>query len=85
MARVAPVMEDYLFEVKGFHRIYRLPRQTQLNTAYIRRALEPIVQKILQGIGTTFESLTPELITDISTNGATLVGGGALLRGGRNG
>jgi len=78
---VAPVLEDYLFEIKGFHRFYRLPRQTLLDTAYIRRALEPSVQKILQGIGTIFESLTPELAADIFTNGVTLVGGGAFLRG----
>jgi rod shape-determining protein MreB and related proteins len=78
---VAPVNEDYTFEVKGFNRIYRFPRQRRLNTADIRLALETPTRKILNGIGLALESLTPELITDISNNGATLVGGGALLKG----
>ncbi|MGC1404772.1 MAG: rod shape-determining protein [Thermodesulfobacteriota bacterium] len=78
---VAPIIEDHPFAVKGFHRFYRFPRQTQLNTADIRMALETPVQKILQGIALALETLSPELITDISNNGATLVGGGALLKG----
>jgi rod shape-determining protein MreB and related proteins len=78
---VAPVFDDYSFEIKGFHRFYRLPRQTRMDTADIRRALEPTVQKILQGITTVFETLSPELSADISNNGITLAGGGALMRG----
>jgi rod shape-determining protein MreB and related proteins len=78
---VAPVEEDYNFDIKGFNRIYRFPRQSRLNTADIRLALETPTRKILNGIGLTLEALTPELITDISNNGATLVGGGALLKG----
>ncbi|MBI5603515.1 MAG: rod shape-determining protein [Deltaproteobacteria bacterium] len=78
---VAPVIEDYSIDIKGFHRFYRFPRQNQINSADIRMALEPATQKILQGIAMALESLSPELITDISNNGVTLVGGGALLRG----
>jgi rod shape-determining protein MreB and related proteins len=78
---VAPVAKDYSFEIKGFNRIYRFPRQSSLNTADIRLALESPAQKILNGIGLALEALTPELITDIANNGATLVGGGALLKG----
>lgn len=78
---IAPVIEDYFFDIKGFHRFYRFPRQTQLNSADLRMAMEPAVQKILQGISAALESLSPELIIDISNNGVTLVGGGALLRG----
>lgn len=78
---IAPVIEGYSFEIKGFHRIYHLPRRTSLETAEIRNSLEPVVQKILGGINAAFESLTPELSADISTNGITLVGGGAYLRG----
>jgi rod shape-determining protein MreB and related proteins len=78
---IAPVIEDYSFDIKGLNRSYQLPRRTSLGTAEIRDCLEPIVQKILQGIITAFESLTPELAADISTNGITLVGGGAYLRG----
>lgn len=78
---IAPVFEDYSFDIKGFHRYYRFPRQTQINSADIRMAMEPAIQKILQGMAAALESLSPELITDISNNGVTLVGGGALLRG----
>jgi rod shape-determining protein MreB len=78
---VALVKEDYVFDIKGFHRICRFPRQNQLNTADLRLALEIPTRKILSGISLALESLTPELITDISNNGATLVGGGALLTG----
>ena len=78
---VAPVINDYSFDIKGFHRYYRFPRQSQLNSADIRTAMEPTTRKILQGIASVLESLSPELITDISNNGVTLVGGGALLKG----
>lgn len=78
---VAPVIEDYSVDVKGFHRFVRFPRQHRISTADIRIALEPPTHKILQGLALALESLSPELITDIATNGVTLVGGGALLRG----
>jgi rod shape-determining protein MreB len=78
---IAPVIEDYFFDIKGFNRLYRFPRQKQLNTADLRRALESPVQKILSGIALALESLSPELTTDISNHGATVVGGGALLKG----
>jgi rod shape-determining protein MreB and related proteins len=78
---VSPVIDDYSFDIKGFHRFFRFPRQHQINTADIRMALEPCVHKILQGLALALESLSPELITDIASNGVTLVGGGAYLRG----
>jgi rod shape-determining protein MreB len=78
---VAPVIEDYSFKIKGFHRFYRFPRQSEIKTSDIRSALETQARKILQGIATAMESLTPELVTDIYNNGMTLVGGGALLKG----
>lgn len=78
---IAPVIEDHDFEIKGFHRLYRFPRKKLINSAEIRQALEVPVQKILSGIAFTLESLTPELIGDISAKGAVLVGGGALLKG----
>jgi rod shape-determining protein MreB len=78
---VAPVIKDYSFEIKGFHRFYHLPRKIELNTADIRTALEASTEKVLQGINAAFETLTPELAADVSTNGVTLAGGGAYLRG----
>jgi rod shape-determining protein MreB len=78
---LAPVIEDYSFEIKGFHRFYHLPRKIALNTADIRAALESSTQKVLQGINSAFETLTPELAADVSTNGVTLAGGGAYLKG----
>jgi len=78
---IAPVIKDYPFDIKGMHRFYRFPRQSQITTADIRTALEMPTLKILQGITSALEALSPELITDISQNGAILVGGGALLRG----
>ena len=78
---IAPGLEEYSFDIKGLNRNCHLPRKTSLGTAEIRNSLEPVVQKILEGINAAFESLTPELAADISTNGITLVGGGAYLRG----
>ncbi|MBA4394169.1 MAG: hypothetical protein C0407_11505 [Desulfobacca sp.] len=78
---VAPVIEDYSFDIKGFHRFYRFPRQHQISTADLRMALEPSVLKILQGLALALESLSPELTSDVSTNGVILVGGGAHLKG----
>jgi rod shape-determining protein MreB len=78
---IAPMIEDYSFDIKGYHRFYRFPRQHRINTADIRLALEPIAQKILQGMALAVESLSPELIADISASGVVLVGGGAHLKG----
>jgi rod shape-determining protein MreB len=78
---VASVTEDYAFAIKGFHRLYHLPRKIESNTADIRAALEPSTEKVLQGINAAFEGLTPELAADVFTNGVTLAGGGAYLKG----
>ena len=49
---IAPVMEDYSFDIKGFHRFYRFPRKHLMNTTDIRSALETPARKILRGIAT---------------------------------
>jgi rod shape-determining protein MreB len=78
---IAPVIEDYSFDIKGYHRSHRFPRQIQINTTDIRLSMEPVVQKIFQGMAMALESLSPELIADISSTGVVLAGGGAHLKG----
>jgi rod shape-determining protein MreB len=78
---VAPVFDDYSFDTKGYHRFLRFPRQHRITTAELRLALEPVVQKILQGMALALESLSPELVSDIASHGMILVGGGAHLKG----
>jgi rod shape-determining protein MreB len=78
---VYPVFQDFEFDLKGFHRSYRLPLAIRFNTRDLRVAMEPTVTRIIKGIETLFEHMTPELATDIAQNGLTMVGGGASLKG----
>ena len=47
----------------------------------VREALTDSVSTIVDAIRSTLETTPPELAADIITNGITLTGGGALLRG----
>jgi rod shape-determining protein MreB len=72
---------DALFEVKGLNQLTGKPQRFSVHTAEIREALEPIARQITDAVRRCIERLSPELASDIFTNGAVMVGGGALLRG----
>ncbi|MGH7819748.1 MAG: rod shape-determining protein, partial [Candidatus Binatia bacterium] len=72
---------DYDFEVKGLDVHSGRPAAIRVSSVEIREALEPTVRNIVEAMRRCIEHLPPELAGDILTEGAALVGGGALLRG----
>lgn len=72
---------DYLFEVKGLNQRTGKPQRFMVNTSEIYQALEPIARNITDAVRRCVERLLPELAADVFTDGAAMVGGGALLRG----
>lgn len=72
---------DALFEVKGLNQRTRKPQRFVVHTAEIREALEPVARHITDAVRRCVERLSPELASDVFTDGAVMVGGGTLLPG----
>lgn len=58
-----------------------LLRRMTVEADEVRRALGPLLARIAEEVKTVLEATPPELAADLSRNGLTLVGGGALLPG----
>jgi rod shape-determining protein MreB and related proteins len=78
---VVELEPDRKVEVKGLNVRTGLPAVMEVGTDEIRAALEPILSQIVEAVRRCIEALPPELAGDISEEGASLVGGGAMLRG----
>lgn len=78
--RVFPA-DDTMFEVKGLSQRTGKPQRLMVNTSEIREALAPVARSITDAVRRSVERLAPELAADVFTDGAVLVGGGALLPG----
>lgn len=76
-----PLEEELEMEVKGRDLIGNLPRSARITSEEIREALQPPVDKIIEGIKATLETTDPELCADLVERGIVLCGGGVLLRG----
>lgn len=74
---------DSLFEVKGLSQRTGKPQRLMVHTNEIEEALEPVARNITDAVRRSVERLAPELAADVFTDGAALVGGGALLPGWR--
>ncbi len=72
---------DGTFEVKGMNQRTRKPQRFVVRAAEIGEALEPAARQITDAVRRCVENLSPELASDVFTDGAAMVGGGALLRG----
>ena len=72
---------DEVFEVKGLNQLTGRPQRFSVHSTEIREALEPVARQITDAVRRCVERLSPELAGDVFTNGAAMVGGGALLRG----
>ena len=68
-------------EIKGRNLLDGLPKNVPITSEEVREALPDSVSTIVDAIRSTLEPTPPELAADIITNGITLTGGGALLRG----
>ena len=78
---VVPIEPDAIIDVKGMNVRTGCPDVLRVPASEVREALEPILIQIVEAIRRTIEHLPPELAGDILTEGAAMVGGGALLNG----
>ncbi len=78
---VLPLETDTGIDVKGLNVRTGRPSILRVPSSEILLALEPIVVPITEAIRRCLEQLPPELAGDAHSEGAAMVGGGALLRG----
>lgn len=72
---------DLSLEIKGRDLVSGLPASKIITSDNVVDAIGVDISKITSDIKQTLEKSPPELVADIITNGITLTGGGALLRG----
>jgi len=72
---------DAVFEVKGLNQQNGKPQRLLVHTGEVREALEPVARHITDAVRRCVEQLSVELASDVFSDGAAMVGGGALLRG----
>jgi rod shape-determining protein MreB len=58
-----------------------LPKEVQVTSEQIRKALSRSVREIVEAVKITIEETPPELVADILERGIVVAGGGALLKG----
>src|SRR5918998_274116 len=76
-----PLEEEIFTEVRGRDLSGGLPRELQLGSEEVRRAIDAPLGDIMAAVHGTLEDTPPELAADIAREGILLAGGGALLRG----
>ena len=75
-----PIEKEEKMEVRGRDLVDCLPKSIVINSEEIRKALQPVLEEVLDTIKSTLEITPPELSADIIDKGIMLSGGGALLR-----
>jgi rod shape-determining protein MreB len=73
--------EELSTRIRGRDLLSGLPREMELDSEEVRRAIDPPLTDIMAAVHATLEETPPELAADIATQGIVLAGGGALLRG----
>ncbi len=68
-------------QISGRDMISGLPKLIKVTSVEIREALMPVLLEIANAAKKALETAPPELIADLVRNGATIMGGGALLPG----
>lgn len=76
-----PQDSEQNMEIKGRNLLNGLPENITISSAEIRDALAEPLSKVIDAIKTTLEKTPPELSSDIISQGITLAGGGAMLKG----
>jgi rod shape-determining protein MreB len=77
----APLDEEMTTRIRGRDLLSGLPRELELESQEVRRAIDAPLTDILAAVHDTLEETPPELAADIARHGLVLAGGGALLRG----
>ncbi len=67
--------------MRGRDLVTGLPKEIQVTSEQIRKALSRSVREIIEAVKLTIEETPPELVADILERGIVLAGGGALLKG----
>jgi len=75
-----PVDKEEKMEIRGRDLIDGLPKSIVITSEEIRKAIQPVLEEILNVIKSTLEITPPELAADIMDRGIMLSGGGALLK-----
>ncbi|MBI2451292.1 MAG: rod shape-determining protein [Parcubacteria group bacterium] len=78
---IHPAEENLTHKMRGRDLVTGLPREVEINSHEIRRALFPSINILVNAIKMTIEETPPELVADIMQRGIYIVGGGSLLRG----
>lgn len=78
---VLPSDEELSMEVKGRSLASGLPKAVTVTGNEIIAPLTECFSDIIDAVHETLSETPPELVSDLSKNGITLTGGGALLRG----
>ena len=78
---VYPQAKPETMEISGALRRSGVAKKIVLNDSEIRDVLVDSCEPLVMGIQRGFQAVPPELAGDITRNGITLVGGGALLKG----
>lgn len=76
-----PLEKPLVAALRGRDLVSGLPKQITVSDQEIRLAMRRSVGQIVEAVKATVEECPPELLADIIERGATLAGGGALLRG----
>lgn len=76
-----PSGKQRTMQVFGRDTATSVPRQIEINDDFIRESLNEPLSAIISSVVTAIEQTTPEVAQDIVSQGITLAGGGALLRG----
>lgn len=68
-------------KIRGRDLVKGLPREVTIDANQVFRALNPVVEEIINDVQASIEEIPPELIDDIMETGIVLTGGGSKLRG----
>jgi len=78
---VYPRDEEKYAEIKGRDLMTGLPRVFTVNSSEMLEAFEEPSSRIVEAVHSVLEHTPPELVSDISTNGIVMTGGGSLVWG----
>ena len=75
-----PERKERVIEIRGRDMISGLPRTVKVSSNEVCRAIEGVLEEIIQSIKVVLRDTPPELASDIMDKGMVISGGGALLR-----